>query len=130
MMLSREVVLPAVTGDGSMFMEGHNLGNIPYGGLMALLPSTKGGPDLDKLGLSARGKRLAETVRDYGIYAVDGANCAAIRADQYVINPGELVAALSAIYPYIRMVLNNDVLGSPTAGGGNPRAPNCAFDVR
>lgn len=130
MMLSREVVLPAVSGDRSMFADGNNLGSIPYGGLMALLPTTKGGPDLDSLGLTARGKRLAEAVRDYGIYAVDGADCVGIRTDQYVANPSELKEALSSIYPYIRMVLNNDVLGSPTAGGGNPRALNCAFDTR
>lgn len=130
MMLSREVVLPAVSGDGSMNRPENNLGNIPYGALMALPPPSKGGPDLDNLGLTERGKRLAEAVRDYGIYVVDGGACAALRADQYVRQPAELKAALSAIYPYVRMILNNDVLGSETAGGGDARAPNCAFDAR
>jgi hypothetical protein len=129
MMLSRQVVLPATDGDSSMNSAGNNLGNIPYGALMALPPPAKGGPDLGKLGLSARGRRLAEAVRDYGIYAVDGGGCVALRADQYVKNTGELTAALRAIYPHIRMVLNNNVLGGPTAGGGAGLAPNCANDA-
>lgn len=127
-MLSRKVVLPAVSGDGSMFQDGYNQGNIPYGALLALLPETKGGPNLDKLGLSMRGRRLAEAIRDYGLYAVDGADAVAIRTDQYVQNTDELKQAMKAIYPYIRMVTNNDVLGSAVAGGGTPLAPNCAFD--
>jgi hypothetical protein len=95
MMLSRKFVLPAVGGDGSMNSPGNNLGNIPYGVLMALPPPAKGGPNLDALGLTARGKRLAEAVRDYGIYVVDGGACNAIRADQHVGNASDLKAALS-----------------------------------
>jgi hypothetical protein len=96
---------------------------------MALPPTAKGGPNIDGLGLSARGKRLAEAVRDYGIYAVDGSDCNAIRADQHVANTSELKAALSKLYPHIRMVLNNNVLGTPTAGGGSGLAENCANDA-
>ena len=129
MMMGREIVLPATSGDGYMNKPGYNLGNIPYGALMALPPPAKGGPNLDALGLTARGKRLAEAVRDYGIYAVDTGNCPALRADQYVQNTSELMAALSKIYPHIRRVLNNDVLGTPTAGGGAGIAPNCAVDA-
>ena len=65
-------------------------------------------------------------IRDYGIYVVDGGKCNAIRADQYVRHKEELEAALKTIYPFVRMVLDNDVLGSPIAGAGKPRAPNCA----
>ncbi len=129
MMMGREIVLPATSGDGYMYNSGYNLGNIPYGALMALPPPGKGGPDISKLGLSARGKRLAEAVRDYGIYAVDTGACAALRADQYVQNTGELKTALSKIYPHIRRVLNNNVLGTTTAGGGGGIAPNCANDA-
>ena len=129
MMMSREIVLPATGGDGYMTKPGYNLGNIPYGALMALPPPAKGGPNLDALGLTDRGKRLAEAVRDYGIYAVDTGACPALRADQYVLDTGELKATLSKIYPYIRRVLNNDVLGTRTAGGGAGIAPNCANDA-
>jgi hypothetical protein len=129
MMMSRQVVLPAVSGDGFMYDGGNNQGSIPYGALMALPPTGKGGPDINKLGLSARGRRIAEAARDYGIYAVDVGACPAIRADQHVQNTGELTAALSKIYPYIRMVMNNNVLGSSTAGGGSGLAPNCANDA-
>ncbi len=129
MILSRKVQLPAVSGDGSMNSGSNNTGNVPYGALLALPPESKGGPDLDTLGLTPRGKILATAVREYGIYAVDGGACNALRADQYVTNPAELRTALSKIYPHIRMVLNNDnVLTTATAGGGAPLAPNCAFD--
>jgi len=129
MMMSRQVVLPATSGDGYMNDPGNNLGNIPYGALMALPPPAKGGPNLESLGLSDRGKRLAEAVRDYGIYAVDTGDCPALRADQFVQNTAELKTALTKIYPYIRRVLNNDVLGTATAGGGAGIAPNCANDA-
>lgn len=129
MMGSREIVLPAVSGDGYMNNAGYNLGNIPYGALMALPPLEKGGPDIAKLGLTDRGRRIVEAVRDYGIYSVDTGNCVAIRADQYVRNPDELRAALGKVYKSLRMVLNNDVLGTPVAGGGDPIAENCAFDA-
>ena len=112
-----------------MNVAGNNLGSIPYGALLALPPTTKGGPNVDNLGLSARGKRLAEAIRNYGIYVVDGGSCVALRADQHVANTAELKAALTKIYPYIRMVLNNNVLGTPTAGGGSGLAPNCANDA-
>ena len=80
------------------------------------------------------GRRLAEAIQDYGIYVVDTGGCGsgAIRADQHV-NSGTLAALkrdIPKIYRHVRMVLNNNVLGSPTAGGGTPRAPNCAFDAR
>lgn len=128
-MLSRQIVLPATSGDGSMNSPGNNQGNIPYGALIALPPASKGGPNLDALGLSPRGRKLAEAVRNYGIYVVDGAACNAIRADQHVGNTSDLKAALAKIYPHMRMILNNDVMRSPTAGGGAPLAPNCANDA-
>lgn len=129
-MLARKFVLPATSGDTSMNSAGHNQGNIPYGALMALPPPAKGGPNLDSLGLTPRGKKLAEAVRDYGIYVVDGAGCNAIRADQHVGNTTDLKAALTKIYPHIRMILNNDVLRTPTAGGGTGLGQNCANDAR
>lgn len=125
-MLSRQAVLPAVGGDGSMNSPGNNLGDIPYGALMALPPVSKGGPDINKMGLTERGKRLVQAIRDYGVYAVDGGSCLSIRADQHVKNTAELKAALSKIYPHMKRVMNNNVLGQPTAGGGTPLADNCA----
>lgn len=128
-MLSREILLPAVSRDSSALQAGQNTGNIPYGALLALPPSV----NIAGLGLSEPGRRLAEAIQDYGIYVVDGGGCqnGAIRADQHV--NGSTLALLKRdipkIHPHIRMILNNDVLGSPTAGGGAPRAPNCAFDA-
>ena len=128
-MLSRQIQLPAVSRDSSAGRANENTGNIPYGALLALPPSV----NIASLGLSEPGRRLAEAIQDYGIYAVDGGGCqnGAIRTDQHV-DPKTLATLkrdAPKIYRHIRMVLNNDVLGSPTAGGGAPRAPNCAFDA-
>lgn len=125
-MLSRDIFLPATNRDASAGQPANNTGSIPYGALMALPPSV----NLDSLGLSEPGRRLAEAIRDYGIYVVDG-GAGAIRADQHVSATvrAQLMKDISKIYPHIRMVLNNDnVLSSAAAGGGTPRAPNCAYD--
>lgn len=128
-LLSREAVLPAVSRDGSADEGDNNQGNIPYGGLMAIPRDV----NLDALGLSEPGRRLAEALRDYGVYLVDGGGCngGAIRADQYISR--ETLQALKndipKFYRLMRMVKNNDVLGSPVAGGGTPLAPNCAADA-
>lgn len=128
-MLANEFVLPAVSKDG--FCGGSACsGHIPYGALLALPPVAKGGPELDTLGLSEAGRRLAEAVRDYGIYAVDtGAEAGggAIRADQFV-KSNLFQADIAKFHKYIRRVMNNDVLGETVAGGGVPLAPNCAAD--
>ena len=127
-MLSRDITLPATSRDGSAGNPNNNTGNIPYGGLLALPASV----DISKLGLSEPGRRLAEGIRNYGIYVVDKGGCdaGAIRADQHVNGAtlSKLSADIPKIYPHIRMVLNNNVMGSPVAGGGTALAPNCAFD--
>ena len=128
-MLSPEIVLPATGRDRSADDVGNNTGHIPYGGLLALPPTV----DLDNLGLSEPGRRLAEAIRAYGIYVGDGGGCnaGAIEADQEVSAEvkKQLRADIRKIHPHIRLVLNNDVLGSPVAGGGEPLGPNCAFDA-
>ena len=128
-MLSRSIVLPATDRDGTALSEGNNTGNIPYGGLLALPRSV----NLETLGLSEPGRRLAEAIRDYGIYVVDGGGCtaAALRTDQTVSTTvaGQLRADIKKFHRFIRLVRNNDVLGSPVAGGGTPLAPNCAYDA-
>lgn len=127
-MLSREIRLPATLRDGSAGQGGNNTGSIPYGALLALPASV----DIGRLGLSEPGRRLAEAIRDYGIYVVDGGGCTngAIRADQYVSGGvlSQLKRDIPKIYPHVRMVLNNDVLGNAVAGGGTALAPNCAVD--
>ena len=128
-MLSRNIVLPATDRDGTATNTGNNTGNIPYGGLLALPPTVS----LTSLGLSEPGLRLAQAIRDYGIYAVDGGGCnaGALRTDQEVNEATAklLRADIKKFHRYIRLVTNNDVLGSPVAGGGEARAPNCAFDA-
>jgi hypothetical protein len=127
-MLSKDIKLPATSRDGFASDPKNNTGNIPYGGLMALPPNV----DIGKLGLSEPGRRLAEGIRNYGIYVVDNGGCGAgaLRADQNINSQvmSQLARDIPKIYPYIRMVLNNDVLGNPVAGGGTALAPNCAFD--
>ena len=158
MMLGREVWWPAVGMDGHSFINAeHNTGNIPYGSLWAIPPVSKGGPDLETLGLTERGKRLAEAIRDYGIYVVDCGARPSIRCDQSFSETlrSELGMETRKFYKYIRLVLNSvpeegkvkfnfgDKLLNPTggpnkqiipgdfpAGGGEPLAPNTAIDAR
>ncbi len=155
--LGREVWWPAVSMDGSAYTNpSHNTGNIPYGSLWAIPPVSKGGPDLDKLGLTEKGKRLAECIRDYGIYVVDGGGQPTLRADQDFSQElrNELRSEIRKFYNYIRLVENSvpeegkvifnvgdDPLqptGGPNkqiipgefpAGGGTPLAPNTAIDA-
>ncbi|MEZ5865784.1 MAG: hypothetical protein R3D25_17580 [Geminicoccaceae bacterium] len=127
-MLSKDIVPPATTRDGSAGNADENTGNIPYGALLALPSSVS----ISALGLSEPGTRLARALRDYGMYVVDGGGCGggAIRADQFVSDQtaNQLRRDIPKIYRHIRMVLNNDVLGSPVAGEGSALAPNCAVD--
>jgi hypothetical protein len=128
-MIGKTFKLPAVSMDGGWAGTNVNTGNIPYGALMALPPAVS----IAGLGLSEPGKRLAQALRDYGIYLVDGGGCqnGAIRADQHV-NAATLKLLkqdIPKLYKKMRMVLNNDVLTSPVSGGGTPLAPNCAFDA-
>ena len=156
--MGREVWWPAVGMDGFAYTNpDYNTGNIPYGSLWAIPPVSKGGPDLDELGLTEKGKRLAETMRDYGMYVVDAGAGPAIRADQDFTDSlrVELENATRILYPYVRMVLNSvpeegkvkfnvgDAGWNPTggpntkiipgefpAGGGTPLAPNTAIEAR
>jgi hypothetical protein len=128
-MLSKEFVLPATARDQSYNLTGNNTGNIPYGALLAIKPDV----DITTLGLTEPGLRLAEAIQNYGIYVINGGGCTngAIDADQDVSFAVKrtLRSDIRKIYPLIRRVMNNDVLGSPVAGGGTPRAANCAFDA-
>ena len=156
MMLGREVWWPATSMDGNAYTTAsHNTGNIPYGSLWAIPPVSKGGPDLDTLGLTEKGKRLAEAIRDYGIYVVDGGGAPSIRCDQDFSDELrlELVMETRKFYKYLRMVVNSvpeegkvifnvgDAASNPSgpvkqiipgefpAGGGTPLAPNTAVDA-
>jgi hypothetical protein len=129
MMLSRGVILPATNRDASAGQGGNNTGNIPYGALLALPPNV----NIDAMNLSEPGRRLAEAIRNYGIRVVDGAGCSsAIRADQAVSSQvrNQLVNDIPKFYRHIRMVTNGAWrAGQMVIGGGQPFAPNCAFDA-
>lgn len=100
-------------------------GDIPYGALLALPPST----DIANLDLSEPGRRVAEALQNYGVYVVDTTGCPNMRGDQD-IDAGvrrALIDDMRKVYPLLRRVLNNSV-GETDSGGGTPRAENCAFD--
>ena len=128
-MLSRDVRLPATNRDSTASKTGYNTGHIPYGGLLAI-PRTV---NVLSLGLSEVGVRLATAIQNYGIYVINGGGCTAgaLDADQNVTRNQRLAlqADIRRIYPFVRLVLNNDVFRSTVAGGGTPLAPNCAFDA-
>ena len=101
-------------------------GNVPYGALLAVPPTV----NVDKLGLSEPGARLAHALQDYGVYVVDttrGPN-ANMRADQYVDPKVQVALAkdMQKIYPTLRMITNN-AKDQLTSGGGTPRAENCGI---
>jgi hypothetical protein len=128
-MLGRDVRLPATNRDSTATTTGYNTGHIPYGGLLAI-PRTV---NILSLGLSETGVRLAAAIQNYGIYVINGGGCTAgaLDADQNVTRTQRLAlqADIKRMYPFIRLVLNNDVFRSTVAGGGTPLAPNCAFDA-
>lgn len=127
MQLSKRVVWPAQHNDNFCVQPNYCTGNIPYGALLALPPSV----DVEKLGLSEYGTRLARAFQDYGIYVVDNCSGNCIRADQSVSGAARtaLNRDLPKIFPRLRMILNNTEKQS-ASGGGAPRAPNCAFDAQ
>ena len=157
MMLGRDVWWPAVSMDGWVLTDPtRNTGNIPYGSLWAIPSVEKGGPDLSTLGLTEKGMRLAEAIRDYGMYVVDNGGAPSIRCDQDFTSAvrTELVNETKKFYSHIRMVINSvpeegkmkfnmgDSYSNPTgglyteiipgefpAGGGTPLAPNTAIDA-
>jgi hypothetical protein len=128
-MAKNAYVWPA--GGTDWFCGGTNCtGNIPYGALLAIPPGSKGGPNLDTLGLSEPGKRVAEALRDYGMYMTDTGGCVAMRTDQFINSTVEnqVRTDLGKVYNYVRMVENGGT--GPVAGGGDPLASNCAFDAQ
>lgn len=129
-MLSKTTQLPAASIDGFCVTDPTNncLGNIPYGGLFAIPPVSKGGPNLTTLGLSEAGLRLATCMRDYGVYAVDTGGNVALRADQHVtpaIRTQLVSNDLPKIYPLLKFVTNSAwTPGQTCTGGGTPIAIN------
>ena len=129
-MISRDRILPATTRDRTADQSGENTGEIPYGAVMAIPRYV----DVSRLGLSDPGLRLARAIQNYGMYVVDGGGCAngAIRADQAVSDSvkSQIMRDMPKIYREVRMVLNSAwTPGQAAVGGGQPIAPNCAFDA-
>lgn len=126
--LASHFIWPAKNIDGACGSSYACDGVIPYGQLIALPPSV----NINGLGLSARGLRLAAQMRDYGWYAVDngGRN---IRTDQFVASSvaADVDASMTIIWPHMRAVLNNESPATqPTcSGGGTPIAPSGAYDA-
>ena len=163
--LGKDIQWPATAGDNFARLPGYALGPFAYGALLAIPPGPdcivngkvhdRGGPDLTKMGLSEPGLRIAQAMRDYGVYLVDGAGSFHLRVG---LSPtkqltGSVEAAvlndLTKICRELRLVKNSvedatarmsdtwgpggwaeGSIGTPTwpAGGGEPLAPNTAID--
>jgi hypothetical protein len=106
--LSHKVQWPA-----SMRDTGHksNFGTINYGALVAIAPKSKGGPDLEKLGLTDAGMRIAKALVYYGAYVTDcRKNSAGIEGEQSIplaINKDVTNDINKKLKPYLRVILNN-----------------------
>lgn len=126
MMLGQKIVWPASSKDGFCSKAGNCTGPLSYGSLLAIPP----GVNVTKLGLSEPGARLAQALKEYGVYVVDNSQCPIMRADQYLNNSvrSKLITDMRKLYPLLRQIKNN-VPGQIASGGGTPLAPNCAFDA-
>lgn len=150
LLLGRGIQWPATAGDGSAYRDAtHNTGVFAYGDLLGIPPESKGGPNLDTLGLSEPGRRLAQSFRDYGVYVVDGGPQVVMRAtDSLGSRHATMRDDFRKLWPHLRLITNSvagatakisasshsasGAIGTPSwpAGGGTPLAPNCAFDAR
>lgn len=117
--LSKAFQWPACSVDFTAPTE--NKGRINYGTLFAIPPKGKGGPDIETLGLSEAGKRIAKTLVVYGAYVVDrrGKN-AGISGDQYI--PDSIRQDIekdlrTILIPYLREVTNNQENQAFSGGG-------------
>jgi hypothetical protein len=139
--LGKRVQWPATNGDGAATNNDENTGPMAYGELLAIPPVSKGGPDLTKLGLSEKGLRVAEALRDYGLYINDGGPNVS-RGDRPYDDYQTVKKEMGKLWKHLRVVKNSVTganatvgskgsIGTPTypAGGGTPIAPNCAIDA-
>ncbi|MFZ2654308.1 MAG: hypothetical protein WAX69_05290 [Victivallales bacterium] len=120
LLLAPQAVWPAYAFD----MNDRYEGTVPMGALLAIPFDV----DLNKLGLSEKGKVMARAARDYGIYVVD-------RGGDGGVTLKAALDAEDALYPdrwkdaeiivrNLHRVINNgpDSMG----GGGTPRAPKAS----
>ena len=132
-----------------------NVGSLPYGTLLAIPTIANGGPNLENLlsagTISEMWYRFLVSVRNYGIYIIDGAVNPVFRADD-VLSSGIRTQFLDGMrnqfWQYLSIVGNSVTnatatintsnvtvgsVGTPNggdiAGGGTPLAPNTAFDA-
>ena len=106
----------------------NNTGNIPYGAVFAIPPVSKGGCNIDKMGLSEPGKRLAVALRDFGAIVSDRRGSGvSIGADQYLDDTvrNQLKTDFTKLLQCVKMVTNYDPNTQQVKGGGNAIAPVC-----
>jgi len=119
-------VWPAAHVDGYC-KRGECGGSIAYGSLLALPPSV----NVDGLGLSDPGRRLAHALQDYGAYVVDTTkgDSTNMRADQSVAPAvvAKVNRDMAKVYPLLRVVTNNSE-DQAASGGGTPRDQICGMD--
>jgi hypothetical protein len=127
--VSKVAVWPACCIDGYCSDGTSCLGTIPYGSLFGLPPTV----DINSLGLTAMGKRLAAAARDYGWYVNDTGATNLFRGDKDLTQSlvTEAISQFKIIKPLMRRVLNNESTATQPicSGGGTPIAPNGAFDA-
>lgn len=128
-MLSRQRVLPATSIDGRLG-DNDNVGHVVYGRVYALPLSV----NINSFGFTAQERLIAQSWQEYGIVPVDGAGAVAFRADQYctATHRDRIRRVWMEVADLMRPILNsawdpNDRL-KPT-GGGDPIAPNSAYDA-
>lgn len=108
-LLGKAIQWPASSSDSTAGRPEHNPGPFPYGALLAIPPEERGGPNLEELGLSEPGLRMARSMRDYGLYIADGGGGINFRTDGYSPLFVQLGKDLKTLLPFLRLVTNSVV---------------------
>ena len=123
--LNRNVVWPAFGKDFNADDADNNQGELPYGALLAIPPTSKGGPTKSSLGLSELGGRLFDQFLGFGMYLFDGTSSTnmVFRGDQFSSSAvqTDFKAEMNKLKPYLRWVSNN-AEDQTASGGGSPLA--------
>ena len=118
--LSTNYEWPAGGVDGSV---GLNTGHINYGALVAIPPVEKNGPDLDTLGLTDAGMRVAKALVYYGGIVTDRRGTSAgLEGDQYIassVNDDIRNDINTHLLQYLTVVTNADHTQQYSGGGVN-----------
>jgi hypothetical protein len=100
-----------------------NIGHIDYGSIVAIPPFEKGGPDLNSLGLTEAGMRVAKALVYYGGIVTDRrGELVGLEGDQYILSStvSDIRYDINThLLPHLRILTNADHTQEFAGGGPN-----------